>query len=296
MAYGIELLNQFGNRILEFKKTLYADISGQTQSAHQILQTAFDLAVASGQHNPTTEFPTYHGRFSTFASTYILQGRLDSSLNPIDPGSMFVTPSVSWISSEPPFFVVTPRTRKALRELAFYQVGTTGFTANVQGVLKATSFFQTGIVHYGRCENPAGLPYIVAAESPLSDPVGNHGCQIRDEGNEIVFDSRYELFSVFDTIKISKATFDSVILNGQTINIPMPKAVPGVYVACPYYCSFKRYVLAGRTTDRRARIWQSGPQTLTISPIDVDLQPAPQGLVERIYTHDAIIFLARPPA
>lgn len=274
MAYGLNLFNSKGERVVEFKSTLYALASGNSKPHDTMISDANAIATAAGY--PTSQRRLY------FVSSY---GFLPES-------DIQFAEQNAWAASIDGFRVLGPQSNLTVGDTVFYRVDSVGLTGQLQVFCDFGGSYPldkgVGIV---RTENNAAIPYVQVSTVAPSASGENYGLLVRDDAGTVTFDSRKPLFSVFHAEVIPSTLFDDVLQNNATRTLTLPKSVAGAYISMPAFTNFLAISPGGNTIDC-VMVKQTNATTLTFTKKRV-YGTDDTGTV-RLWTQDTPLFVGRP--
>lgn len=274
MSYGFEIRNALGDLILDDHAAFYIQESGVTAGARDIGL----VGESGGDSNPI--FPPNQVAWSRFV--------LNATDDEMQNYPHFIGSSTAAIIGG---FNACPTPLWPRSAMAFYQPGSIGLTMSTahyigpEYTLDATP--ATGLYFMNHADQNAALNYLVA-DTEIGPVSGNYGMQVRDGTGAVTFDSRADLFSILDTVKIDQATVADILFNDAQVDVTMPEPLPGCYISCPYFAAFR----LTSSIYERVRIRQITASTLRLDRAE---QVFGQSGQSGNYTHDIFIFIARDP-
>lgn len=283
MAYGIELRNADGLKVVEFKKTLYLKETGVTAGADVSYDDGTAKAVAAGY--PFT-FPLHRG---ISLGQSITTNAPFSRQTPIISRTLGAEGQFAAINGRA---VITPRLCLSLGDMVFLQISTHGLQAqclyffDIPGITADAGFCALNT------EGMNDIPYAIASPTPPSgEPSENYGFQIFDAAGEKTFDSRYPLFSVAFSLVIPQSVVSAVLSTGTPHDITLPVSMPNCYVASPFFSAF--YSVQSSLL-RSLMLKQINSTTLRLSRETVYTTGSPSGTT-RTFIQDIPVFVSRGP-
>lgn len=284
MAYGFEIRNALGENVLDGNAALYLQSSGQTSSAvdlglFQDFSGAFAARFPRNDHMfhlspPTASFASWVNHWPRFIGT----------------GSAFIEGAAVTVMRAPT--PLRPRTA-----MAFYQPGP-GLTMSTEQYigprLSVDATPAQGLYFCTHADGDGPLNYLIADTQVSEAMAGNYGLQIRDANGVVTFDSRADLFSIFETINVPSATISDILFNGASVDYTLSAPLPGCYISCPYFAAFRLRALGGGQSQyERVRIRQIDNVTLRLDHVT----HGPSFISSRSgsYVQDLFIFIARNP-
>lgn len=234
MSYGIELINDYGERAVEYKNCLYVTRSGTCGSWPSGKNPLL------GHYNPLLSY--------TPAST--LQTKYSDGTNaeafaqfPMNNRTDFA--HKSGIGNTHFHY----GTHDDPESLLFYEMNSKGITY-VTDVHCPYTDLDTGLMGIVQPfhTQTAALPWVLAstARPNLGNYPEKYGMQLFDAAGNVVFDSREPVMRIVDHIDISKNQMEDVIKDGQTIDFSLRKAVSDPYVCMIDFESYT-YLASGST-------------------------------------------------
>jgi hypothetical protein len=274
MAFELLITNASGDQVIEFKKTLYVKESGLTKDYDTIYTEARTDGTAKGV---SYSFP--HVRNIIGYSP--LMGRILGLVTQVasQSGTCYE------IGSGHGLYMPTMNMEPS--DTVFYQVSDTGLLTHTEHLLD----FPDGPVG-GFCsantEGDAHIPYkIVSTDLPGFTPDPGFHVLVNDDAGVLVFDSRYPLFSVFQTEIVAQSVVADIMDNNTTHDITLTKSAPDCYIACPFLITFSSWSGGGL---RFLRIKQINDTTLRLSRVTVN---ASTSGTPRQFAQDLLIFIGR---
>jgi len=125
-------------------------------------------------------------------------------------------------------------------DLVFYDVSTYGmlmsYTMMSYGFADATPLGGFDVVE---AEGGNALPYtVVSTRKPITSPPTNYGLQIFDAAGAEMFDSRQNLFTIFDHFYIDRSVIQRIIETGIYIDFDLSESHPDYKIASTNHVSF----------------------------------------------------------
>ena len=275
MAFELLITNTQGDQVIEFKKTLYVKEEGLTRSNHDLWLEAKTDGTARGV---SYSFP--HSRVIGDALY-----RVATSSGAIQVASQSGTCYL--VGTGHGLFMPTMNMEPT--DTVFYRVDTVGLHSHTEHLLD----FPDGPVG-GYCsantQGDAAIPYkIVSTDLPGFTPDPGFHLQVNDDAGDLVFDSRYPLFSVFQTEVVPQSVVADIMDNNTSFDITLRKSAPGCYVACPFLFTFNSWG-GGGSGFQMLMIKQINATTLRLSRATIT---AGTTGTPRQFTQDLLIFIGR---
>jgi hypothetical protein len=290
MAYGIEIYNEGGLKVVEFNKTLYVRESDVTRDASTVAAEARALAVAAG--HPISPYGEYMPPYSLEIK----------NLAPfaVDTSGFYTSIISTKVASQNPFAALIdgkaafgPEMNLDLGDTVFYRADTVGIISQFQifSDLPGGYPVDKGLAVVNT-EGNANVPYvIVSSRLPVATPTEQYGLQMFDDAGTVVFDSRQTLFSIFFAIVVPASVLQGVRNTGVAYDITLPKSVSGAYIACPFYSCYETYEVAGGIL-YSTLIKQVADDKIRISRVNLG-GASTAGTVRR-WSQDMPLFVGRP--
>ena len=221
MTYGFEVLNEFGEQVFDFSKSLTIKETGGTVSSITCGITVFQ------------------------SGSWLYRGPRTTELFTFDFGS-----NIAWANAHPHFCVPSsqffpsntfnrhPTPLVDLSSLYFYQVGTIGLAHHSEHTLSPPWATPHGMFAVCLPANNVTLPFLRVDAGPVAGLIGNYGLRINDAGGDAVFDSRSQFLSISEVLFVPKATIQNILDNNVIVDLSLRTPVSGAYIAAPNHTSF----------------------------------------------------------
>ena len=259
MSYGMEMLSSTGDRITNFEHVLYEKDSGTLINTPDPVGGA---AKSSG-----IPFRFYHAPTNTYANKLV-----GHTIRTIDYTYTDLTMATeSW----------------EYTDIAFYEIGTSGIYWSMQYGIETdtTSGSQMTVCVSGN----VALNWKVASITPPSATVGNYGIQLRNESDNVVFDSRRKHLPISSHIYISRSDILSVLDNNAVIDYSLPEPVPNALISMSYWAHFKK---VSTFSHYFVKVTQTSPTNIRISRTREWAALSYQYRYITRYWHDSTILVA----
>lgn len=287
MAYGIEIFNVDGLKVLDFERTLYVKDTGNlvAGNADYYLPAVTAYPTARRMAGPLDYPMNYPAQFAFAAGAtarYVIETRV--------PWAGFEHVNSGGTDYVYPVMNMTPG------DLIFCRVDTWGMYTQWNAYLDRAGF---GSVRGTSCINTEGnnaLPFIHASPNPPAGALSEqYGVQLFDAAGQSVFDSRRPIFSVFQAVLVSGASLSNLISTGTPIDITLNKSTPGAYVAAPYMSSFFSVTPGAGSTWllQSAMLKQTSATNLRLTRETLLTHATPSGTT-RSFSQDLFILIGRP--
>jgi hypothetical protein len=240
MAYGIEIRNEFSEKVVDFNRTLTIKEAGVTSTS-----AAIGLSTPGWVGPRTLELYT-----------------LVTGSNPpqIDALPHFMaTGSANFVSNATKY--PTPLVDES--SLYFYQVGSTGLLHHSEHTLRAPWATDYGMFAVCLPADNTPLPYLRVDATPDTGLTGAYGMQLRDAAGNVTFDSRADFLSVSEVLFVPKATMQDILDNNTVVDLTLRTDVPDCYISTPNHTSFFLEITTGLY--RHVKITQIADDTLRLS-------------------------------
>lgn len=250
MTYGIEILNQYGERALDFTQVFYIhqkDIC--TKWTPWYANNAF---VGSPGGNPPLDAYMVGPWWTNFwyPSKGLLLNRVSGTnfgfildFRSEDDGS-FVSqvvqtagaPTTETLRTDNGALTEVPDVIEDFDTELFFGLPPEGLTAFGTIIQKYGNFGSkgTGVMGYAQPYHTFSgrLDYLIARPSePTTPPAENYAMQLFDSSGGKVFDSRYETLSIVDHIYIPKSDMSDVLVNGSVYTYDLRVTVTNPFVS-----------------------------------------------------------------
>jgi len=275
MAYGLQVYNKFGEDVLEMDKNhLYAYQTGTTKLWRTVRLEGQYAAAAAGP--PAGQYIVYAGFYT--AEIDDLRTHVATSVG-----------TYTQVSTSPVLTLVHPTLNLIDGDLVFYDTATYGLLMSYQLMLNGYTDL-TPLGGFGVCETEGGndVGYtIMSTREPVATPTEGYGLQLFDAAGGRIFDSRQDLFTIFDHFYVSAQVMQRVIENGVSVDLDLSETHTSFRIAAPNHVSFKSYTGGYRA---QAMIKQVDGNTIRISHID---NGGAQTGVWRTLYQDTVIIIGR---
>jgi len=250
MAYGIELLNQFGERVLDFAQVYY--IHEKNTCTRWTPWYSGNAFVGSPGSFPPGDAYMVGPWFTSFWYPskglvlnsvtgvnfgYILDFRSeDDGSYPTQLIQLAGAPTTETLRTDNGALTEVPHVIPDFDTELFFQLPAEGLTVFGTVVQKYNSFGSKGqgVMGYAQPHHTFNglLKYALARPSePTTPAVENYAMQLFDAAGGKVFDSRYEVLSIVDTVYISEAEMSDTLVNGTTYLYSLRTPVSNPYVS-----------------------------------------------------------------
>lgn len=183
----------------------------------------------------------------------------------------------------------------------FYQIGSVGVTRAAQFNWDlpdaAIPNTMTSIL-YTRSQTP--VPYRIIGPRVVGSLPGTWGMQTFREDASLAFDSRAPVLPVRYAFILTQAQMDDILDNEAAVTVTLPEPMPDCWVGAPFFSPFyfnfyERSSSINRYEVRVIALRQASSTTLTFSCEKLNNfdTPGDSGTASRIYTHDAVFYVAR---
>lgn len=240
MTYGIELNNNFGERVLDFNAAFYKKTSGSCLlwpttwwEAHTSRRYIVD-SLTNGRivslYAGANQFNTLPGNVQVGCLPQIAS----MSLN-------YFGWKAGWDN-----YIFYPEPFSDPNTMVFYELDAHGITRAEQVYQPYHEELKTGVMamvqpHHDRT-TPLG--YVSCDITPVGGHTETKGMQLRDAAGSVVFDSREPVLNIKDHITISEAQMADVIDNGATYDFPLRGSISNMYV-CPFNFDSNDFIVSG---------------------------------------------------
>lgn len=273
MTYGLNLFNANGDRVVEFKSTLYAKATGNTRPHGDLYTEADAIATAAG-------YPATARQLLGTSAAWVRS-------------TTQVAEQDAWAASLNGCRILGPKLDLNVGDTVFYKVNLKGLYMQGQVFCDLPGGYPLNKgAGVASTETDSSLPYLVASTTADTPAGETYGLVLRDEAGTITFDSRKPLFSIFYSTVITSATFTSIIDTGTPVNITLPKAVSGAYVSMPSFVNFKAFNGPSSKANYQVMMKQTSTTNLRLSR--VNLGGADATGTFRYWTQDTPLFVGRP--
>ena len=251
MTYGAVINNSFGERVVDFSRSLVIKETGVSISS-----------VDCGITFLISNFWNFSGPLSVEMFNVGGGGNqafwIDSHPHFLKPQSVFFPNTENFNTpSKHPSPLVDPSS------LYFYQVGTIGLAHHSEHTISPPWAPPHGMFAVCLPVENVPLPFLRVDTLPLSNLMGDYGMQIRNATGDVVFDTRSDFLSISEVLFVPKATIQDIIDNDAVVNLTLRTAVPGAYIAAPNHTSFFRET-GPSARYRHVVIEQPAPSTIRL--------------------------------
>lgn len=246
MSYGIEILNQYDERALDFESAYYIHDYGSCvgwpsrplgnvssgEDAHVVCPFGY------GVYTPVCD----KGLVANFYSGNDALGRTANWVSLEDSTTVRRLPQFAGGPTTTYLYRlgVTGRTDTEVPYVIddydteiFFQLPTDGLTY-ASTYLQKYQQFGTGVVGVSQPYHTfsGNLKYLTIRPSePSGGAVNNYGMQLFDSSGNKVFDSRYEVISIKDHISISETDMRDILVNGNSKTYNLRQSVSNPYIS-----------------------------------------------------------------
>lgn len=239
MSYGIELLNSFDERVLDFEQCVFEHGRGVCQRVRSV--TGSNISNLSFYNGPDNLTYGPMGHFNEGNTGYLLWNYDVSSAAPIG-GSALPSRQLQYTGGTPSS--VPYRTGNYYGEIDLPQIisdvdtelfiemppeGVTSLNVMVQKYDQYTK----GVIGYVQPHHTCtqllgyvyGRPYLPNA--PVSE---DYGMQLLNNSGQVVFDSRHPIMTFSDYVKVPRSTIQDILYNDATYTYPLRQTIQNPYI------------------------------------------------------------------
>jgi len=280
MAYGVQVFNKFGEEVVDMTKPhLYAYQTGTTKTWLALHNESAAAISAAG-----LTLDTYIVDSGGFGDQVFSQAYTGGRTLVASPSGTYTN-----VLTSPALTMAHPTMNLIEGDLVFYDVATYGLLMSYNMVFYGfTDLTPTGGVGLLETEGMNNIGYtIMSTREPVASPATNYGMQLFDASGSRVFDSRQDIFTIFDHFYVDQSIFQRVIENGISIDLSLSESHTDFRVAAPNHTSFYSYEGGYRA---QAMIKKVSSSTIRIS--HVNNGGAQTGTTRSLY-QDTVIIIGR---
>lgn len=291
MAYGIEILNAFAERVVDFNRCFSIAETGDSQNwaesgfpMQQFVQDSPDIPLTDIRRvgaAPPIGVPSPNSDVLHVMKSSVRRLRRKDT-------------GVEWNRNWVPSPLVAPDS------LYFFQLGGNGLLHHSEHRVtpdQNIAFTQgqdlDGAYAIMIPFNNTSLPFIRVAHN-FSGLSGSYGMQIRSEVNAVLFDSRADFISVSEVLFVPRSTISNILINNAVVDISLRTSTPNAYFALPNHASYRAEAGGGGSARfRHVRVRQTNSNTVQLRRQDYG--PGFSNASSFTFENDLVIIVARNP-
>lgn len=257
MAYGAQLYNVDGDIALDLEQVLTTGESGTARSLITIESEASADAAANSSNTYTNVWSSAPSSGQQWVSTTNPSHNWDEPYVATD-GSGTYTENSGFAYPAPPM------THDKL-DMVFVDISTTGLVAsyvnyyNIGGTEHSVQWLFT--------EDGSAPDYVRCRSTIESGLTGDYGMQLFDSSSNVIFDSRADLFTIFDSFFVAQADVQDVLENDATYTYTLSKSAAGAKVCLPFFGPFIQDQRTFSDITYACRIKQTASDTITLDRV-----------------------------
>ncbi len=214
MAYGINVYNEYGETVLDMAyPTYYAFEAGSTVTWDSLRTAGINAATAAGY--TTHAHYNRDGYYTTEISTTVARSQVACG-----------TGTYTLVTTGPNKALIHPEMNLQEGDIPFYDISTYGLLCAYAMIHNGFSdSTPDGGIGICEVEGNNSIGYTIAStRKPIPSPSDDFGLQLFNAAGGVTFDSRQDLFSIYDHFYISKEILTKVIQFGLTMNLNLSES------------------------------------------------------------------------
>lgn len=153
-------------------------------------------------------------------------------------------------------------------DMVFVDISTKGLVASLHNTYDFSDGNGRHSVHYLFTEDGTAPNYTRArAVVDNSGVTETHGMQLFDASGNVIFDSRVDLFTIFDSFFVSQADVQDVLENDATYTYTLSKSASGAKVCAPFFGPFWQDKRTFSDYTYACRLKQTAADTITLDRV-----------------------------
>jgi len=215
MAYGIEILNEYGEVVLDMDRPTYYEYETGTTSTWDSLRTSGSSAATTDGYTTQTHYER-DGRYTTEVySSPVARSQVACE-----------TGTYTEVVASPKKALIHPEMNLQVGDIPFYDVSTYGLLCSYAMVHDGFSdTTPDGGIGICEVEGNNNIDYsLVSTREPTASPTDDFGMQLFDSSGTKTFDSRQNQFTIYDHYYVSQDIMYQVLLFDLTININLSES------------------------------------------------------------------------
>lgn len=289
MTYGIEIRNEFGERVVDFNRCFSIAETGNSQNWAESGFAMFSQGIPNIPRTDIRPLAASGSGGVPLSNSQVIHV-MKSSVRRLRRKDTGVEWAFNWVPSP----LVAPDS------LYFFQLGSAGLLHHSEHRItpdQNIAFTQgqdlDGAYAIMIPFNNTSLPFIRVAHN-FSGLSGGYGMQIRSEANAVLFDSRADFISVSEVLFVPRSTISNILINNAVVDISLRTSTPNAYFALPNHASYRSNAGGGGSAQfRHVRVRQTNSSTIQLRREDYG--PGYSNASSFTFENDLVIIVARNP-